>query len=283
VNEYPEHLYWEVAVPEDTDGELVADCLQMCVESLVRPRLPALGLSADLRTATDGAEVSVERPSSPTVLLPLSDDSLEKQLRAVRSGEASGFGVISMGFTRDGWTDATRMVELGLDVVGADYPGAASTITVRVSPALFPNGFSREEQEAWVKAACETARVCRAATGFLMFGAKLYAESPFDYAIGRDWVDSLRECSTWVPGAYWGNVISEQHIDRLGGWSAVETAPCTRIEDLSDGSRKLAYLQVSDDVFEMTEEDLTRLADFLAPVLPSGDPHLAAFRRGELG
>lgn len=71
-------------------------------------------------------------------------------------------------------------------------------------------------------------------------------------------------------GYFWGNILTEKHIERLGGIGVIkEKAPCFFVDDfvLGDG-RKAVYFQLTEDINLYTDEQLKNLRDFLKPILP---------------
>jgi len=74
-----------------------------------------------------------------------------------------------------------------------------------------------------------------------------------------------------VHGYYWAVLLSVGHLDRLGGGPRVRReAPCTRVEEVGDGSRLLCVL--SDSPLAMDAGRVVAWREFLAPVLRSGYP-----------
>jgi hypothetical protein len=83
--------------------------------------------------------------------------------------------------------------------------------------------------------------------------------------------DALIYCDQYVRGWFWGNVLSEQHIEKLGGIERIlEEAPFEIIKPLktSDGG-DLVYLQLTDDVLSQTEADKQKAFDYLRPLFYS--------------
>lgn len=74
----------------------------------------------------------------------------------------------------------------------------------------------------------------------------------------------------YARGYFWGNVLTEKHIEKLGGISVIkEKAPCCIVNDFVFGDgRKAVYLQLSEDINLYTDEQLKHLRDFFKSVLP---------------
>jgi hypothetical protein len=83
----------------------------------------------------------------------------------------------------------------------------------------------------------------------------------------------MEEIDTVVRGFFWGNILSSGHIAALGGLDAVmANAPVASAVDLSTGQHERVYLQLSDDLFDVTDEAEEQLREYFAPVLPVAAP-----------
>ena len=85
------------------------------------------------------------------------------------------------------------------------------------------------------------------------------------------YIDTLIYCDQYVRGWFWGNVLSEQHIEKLGGMEKiVAEAPFKIIKPLkTSNGRELVYLQLTDDVLYQTEADKQKVFDYLHPLFYS--------------
>ncbi|MBP8083299.1 MAG: hypothetical protein KAZ87_08885 [Spirochaetes bacterium] len=72
-------------------------------------------------------------------------------------------------------------------------------------------------------------------------------------------------------GFFWGNILSEEHIYKLGGINTIrEKAPCYHIKSFNFGDgRNAVYMQLSENINHYTEDELNSLGNFLKPVLPA--------------
>lgn len=85
---------------------------------------------------------------------------------------------------------------------------------------------------------------------------------------------SIMKCDKYFRGYQWGNILSEKHIEILGGKEKVQKeAPVFRTIPLNDGSM---FLQLTEDVNNVTDDDLRRLKNYFKPILymPDGRCHL---------
>ena len=78
---------------------------------------------------------------------------------------------------------------------------------------------------------------------------------------------------TRLRGAYWGNFLSSNHVQLLGGITRVaKEAPCFLVEPLNmtgvDGTPATgAYLQLTEDLFVISSTQIRALETYLAPIL----------------
>jgi len=74
----------------------------------------------------------------------------------------------------------------------------------------------------------------------------------------KDYIDHFR-------GYFWGNLLSERHIQTLGGLgSIVHNAPCYQVKEIS---RQNVYLQLTESVFEFSDRELSNLKEYFRPIL----------------
>ncbi|HEX7166447.1 MAG TPA: hypothetical protein VF230_05645 [Acidimicrobiales bacterium] len=97
----------------------------------------------------------------------------------------------------------------------------------------------------------------------------------YEYVLGR--ALDVSNCSrrrTRVRGYYWGLLLSEGHLGRLGGRDVVlRDAPCIERRDLTaEAGRELVYLQLTSSIDDIPDEATLALRDFLRPVLAGGQP-----------
>ncbi len=95
-------------------------------------------------------------------------------------------------------------------------------------------------------------------------------QTPFEGILGLDFTSQSQMFSTHARGYFWGNILTEKHIEKLGGIHAIkEKAPCYQVDDFVFGDgRKAVYLQLTEDINLYTDGQLKRLRDFLKPILP---------------
>jgi hypothetical protein len=70
------------------------------------------------------------------------------------------------------------------------------------------------------------------------------------------------ELDRWIPRAYWGNILSARHIERLGGEDEIrKRSGCYKVERWGNS----LFLQLTDDIWHVSIEDFKRLDKFLTP------------------
>jgi hypothetical protein len=154
--------------------------------------------------------------------------------------------------------------------LNTEYPGAASQLFIAASREFYGSRLQLEVQNRWVRIAQEAATSFHAAYGYISLDYASPTETPYERSKGRFYnVAGLRECRERLRGSYWGNLLSSQHISRLGGFARVQhDAPCVLVEDLSAGRDELAYLQLTEDIEDIRETSIRDLEEYFGPLLP---------------
>ena len=103
-------------------------------------------------------------------------------------------------------------------------------------------------------------------------------DTPYEEWI-RTPIDHYRELRRYARGYFWGNILSGEHIEQLGGVERIKTeAPCVMVKSIGTPERPLLYLQLTEDINDFSDEKLKELREFLKPILPTG-PGLKALDR----
>jgi len=77
------------------------------------------------------------------------------------------------------------------------------------------------------------------------------------------------ELNKYLRSYSWANILSEQHIEILGGEKYVkENVPHYIFEELAVNNKKAYYIQLTEDIFDFKPEQYLKLKEFLKPVLP---------------
>jgi len=120
--------------------------------------------------------------------------------------------------------------------------------------------------EELVRLLVQGARDCRAAFGFLRSGGRaLMPDASVNWRSGEDTLDFYARC---VPDMAWAFVLSEGHVERLGGLARVlAEAPAAVTRDISVDGHTLIYLQATPMFAIVPEVERSQLADYVRPLL----------------
>jgi hypothetical protein len=78
----------------------------------------------------------------------------------------------------------------------------------------------------------------------------------------KNFTDTLR-------GYFWGNILTESHIKKLGGLDHIKSnAPCHKVRELNINDRQAVYLQLTPDINDYSDDVLRQLKNFFLPALP---------------
>jgi hypothetical protein len=147
------------------------------------------------------------------------------------------------------------------EIVVAD----ACEIVVNADLPLFGWTISSLVQDYFVSLLRRPAVTVRASTGYITLDA---SPDPYERRYGLNGTQGRRSSGARLRGYYWANILSERHIQALGGMDEIRTkAPCHVVEDLSDGRETLAYLQLTPNLNRFDDEKLRALRDYLSTLL----------------
>lgn len=96
--------------------------------------------------------------------------------------------------------------------------------------------------------------------------------------VGVPYSLSSRNLNKWYRGYFWGNFLSFDHVNLLGGFQLIEQkAPVYKVEKLESGG---VYLQLTENIDNFSDRELKQLKQFLKPILPSkqGYTHPLAYQ-----
>jgi hypothetical protein len=253
-------------VPLHERGDELADWLDDARRRLFDPLLSVV--DPGRRT------VSLGEWNQDLRLEPVHEDNPERWERALenaRAGRRQQLSLVMYQLDAEGTMVHTLPpIKLEAELAGLEFEGAAHRLSFVAGRPLYGSRLSEEAQAVLVATAKEAAVRFQACTGYITLD---YASrhSPYELSIGRREGDGLRECAQFVRGYYWGNFLSGEHVERLGGIAAVEReAPCAVVEVLARDPL-LVYLQLTASLDAFDDEELKRLRAFLLPVLPEAD------------
>ncbi|MDQ2088154.1 hypothetical protein RBH29_17145, partial [Herbivorax sp. ANBcel31] len=107
------------------------------------------------------------------------------------------------------------------------------------------------------------------------------AFSAHERYIALNYLFASKQFNRYFRGYFWGNFLSATHVELLGGIQFVEkNAPVYLVKNLSDGG---AFLQLTENINNVSDNDLRKLKKFFLPILPKArlrlSPSEATFRR----
>lgn len=84
--------------------------------------------------------------------------------------------------------------------------------------------------------------------------------------VGLEYIFASEKFDKYFRGYSWGNYLSRKHVELLGGIEKIKKeAPVYYVKELSD---KGAYLQLTEDIDNVSDEDLRKLKRYFQPILP---------------
>lgn len=150
----------------------------------------------------------------------------------------------------------------------------ANNIALSLNRRLFNLNISRDAQDTIKDIFIKTFKELNGVVGYINLGIPHATIAPnqttFERLQGMEFTSHSQMFGTYARGYFWGNVLSEKHIESLGGIEIIkEKAPCCTVDDFTFGnSRRAVYLQLTEDINSYTDDQLRRLRDFLKPILP---------------
>lgn len=149
----------------------------------------------------------------------------------------------------------------------------ADNLAFSISERLFPGKTPSDIQDSWVKLFKNIFKTIKGSVGYLTLdypkALVIPQPSPLELLLGLNFINNSHNYNRIVQGYFWGNMISEGHIESLRGiHSLKETSPCHLVEEFEFDDRKAIYLQLTDDINEFSDNQLRSLKKSLLPILP---------------
>lgn len=119
--------------------------------------------------------------------------------------------------------------------------------------------------EQWLSALTALAEAMRPHLGVVTLDRSTLG-LPYEEATRADrWRESFRP---WTfPGYYWANLITADHISRLGGSAAVREGPAELVVDVSDSDYEGLIVVLTERIDAVDVGVLRRVKEFFAPLL----------------
>jgi hypothetical protein len=152
--------------------------------------------------------------------LEATDDVWDQALSAVRAGAVEELQIYLDRLGADGFPDAA-LGGASLDVTIPIGEGVveACEIVVSADLHLFGRTISSSVQDYFVSLLRRTAVTAGASTGYIRLDA---SPDPYEERYGLKGTQGRRSSGMRLRGYYWANILSERHIQGLGGWMRSE-------------------------------------------------------------
>lgn len=122
-------------------------------------------------------------------------------------------------------------------------------------------------QNSWVALGIEAMRNTLGSYGHIVYDSQHFM-SVTSYEYTRDVAYQVNYTSS-LGGYSWGNFLNSQHVAKLGGIdSVIKNAPCYKVIPIKTEIGTGAFLQASENLLSMTDDELRRIRDYLCPLIP---------------
>jgi hypothetical protein len=149
------------------------------------------------------------------------------------------------------------------------FPYCANGVDLSVRPALADLA---DVQDKLVDIALETFTALKGVSGYLTVGdmqAGKWSVSPYEKSFNPDYRFASWTFRNKLRGAFWGNLLSAEHISKLGGMERIKKeAPVFRVKATGSGDNQGVFLQLSPLIGTDSPKKLQGLHEYLAPILP---------------
>ena len=127
-------------------------------------------------------------------------------------------------------------------------------------------------QERLLEITLDTFKSLKAVSGYITIDnmqAGMRSASPFEQRLKLDYQKVSWNFRNNFRGAYWGNILSTEHIKKLGGLEKVKSkAPAYRIAEMGHGDSNAVFMQLSPGMDMVSPRQLEELQQYLQPILP---------------
>jgi len=149
----------------------------------------------------------------------------------------------------------------------------ANSIAFSISERLIGKLIPEEIQNRIVNLFKELFTAVNGTTGYLSYEYYYARWSPqaslLEGLLDLDYDFHSHNFKELARGYYWGNIISEGHIEKLGGLDFIKKqAPCYKVEEIKFNNKKNLYLQLTPDINNYSDDALKELKKFSKPILP---------------
>ena len=140
--------------------------------------------------------------------------------------------------------------------------------------------FKSVQTQGFITLLNEMAQVMGAVCGWVDFSvapnAATYGTEAMRFSVPRAPGTIRKQVEYGVPGYFWRQLLTQNHIQALGGLDRVKReAPCSTVEETVIGGNAAVWLQLNDDLFGATTEERLRMKEYLWPLLQTNYAWLA--------
>ncbi len=150
-----------------------------------------------------------------------------------------------------------------------ECPDSSNLIEIMISAACFAEALDLDATAAKLKQSFRNlASLIRLDTGFITFDHTGRSASPYEAAFVPLHIENGRLYTTHLRGYYWGNLLTEHHIDQLGGVDRIRSeAPVGSVEDWSTEDWPALWLEMAGPISQVTDQQIRELHDYFEPLL----------------
>ena|GEM_PF-3119296 len=127
-------------------------------------------------------------------------------------------------------------------------------------------------QERLLEITLDAFKSLKAVSGYITIDniqAGTRSASPFEQSLNMNYQDASWNFRNKFRGAYWGNILSTEHIKKLGGLEKLKlNAPAYRIAEMGQEESNAVFMQLSPSLDMVSPYQLNELQRYLKPVLP---------------
>lgn len=111
-----------------------------------------------------------------------------------------------------------------------------------------------------------------ACTGYISYDnySSVGSASPYEMVVRCAPGMNMPRCRTQTRGYYWGNFLTDTHLEPIGGLERLKQLPVHHIEHLPNGY----YVQLSEDMTDIPRPVLEEIAHLFSPILPPPNPRV---------
>jgi len=153
----------------------------------------------------------------------------------------------------------------------AGFPYCANGVELSIRRDLI-SGNMDVFQERLLEITLDTFKSLKAVSGYITIDniqAGMRSASPFEQKLNLDYQKASWNFRNKFRGAYWGNILSTEHIKKLGGLGKVKSkAPAYRIAEMGQGDSNAVFIQLSPSLDIVSPWQMEELQQYLQPILP---------------